>query len=258
MAKKLAFLFLIYDEINHEELWYNFFKNIDKSKYSIYIYYKYQKPLKYFEEYKLCNCIPTIHGTISIVHAHNILIKAALQDLDNYKFINVSQACIPFKSFDYIYDFLTKDNFAHFNVAPQKQCLPRCISVLDNLPHYRIYKSSNWFILNRSLAELVNTNDKFIDYFKDVRNPEQHFFITMVYDYWRHKEIIATDNLAEGATTFTNWQDMNYKYPSQKNLKNYKNISNNELQYLLDAPCLFGRKFDKGCFRKEQLKMFRF
>lgn len=64
--KKISFLFLIYDEINHEELWYNFFKDIDTSKYSIYIHYKDNKPLKYFEKYKLDYCVPTEWGGLFI------------------------------------------------------------------------------------------------------------------------------------------------------------------------------------------------
>ena len=43
--KKIAFCFLIYDTINHEELWNNFFKNVDPAKYNIYIHYKYNKQL---------------------------------------------------------------------------------------------------------------------------------------------------------------------------------------------------------------------
>ena len=48
--KKIAFCFLIYDIINHEELWNIFFKNVDANKYTIYIHYKFNKPLKYFEK----------------------------------------------------------------------------------------------------------------------------------------------------------------------------------------------------------------
>jgi hypothetical protein len=42
--KKLAFCFLIYDVINHEELWKLFFDRVDPSKYSIYIHYKTNTP----------------------------------------------------------------------------------------------------------------------------------------------------------------------------------------------------------------------
>jgi hypothetical protein len=48
--KKIAFLFLIYDIINLEELWNKFFLNVDKNKYTIYIHYK-RKMCKYYENY---------------------------------------------------------------------------------------------------------------------------------------------------------------------------------------------------------------
>ena len=51
--RKIAFCFLIYDKINNEELWHEFFKNADQNKYSIYVHYKVDKPFKYFEKYKL-------------------------------------------------------------------------------------------------------------------------------------------------------------------------------------------------------------
>ena len=51
--KKIAFCFVIYDIINYEELWNMFFQNVDTNKYNIYIHYKTNTPLKYFEKYKL-------------------------------------------------------------------------------------------------------------------------------------------------------------------------------------------------------------
>jgi hypothetical protein len=59
--KKLAFCFLIYDEINHEELWNIFFKNIDKNKYNIYIHYKSNKPLIFFDKNKEDNIIKEVY-----------------------------------------------------------------------------------------------------------------------------------------------------------------------------------------------------
>ena len=39
--------------INHEDLWYEFFKNIDIINMTFFIYFKTNTPLKYFENYKL-------------------------------------------------------------------------------------------------------------------------------------------------------------------------------------------------------------
>ena len=43
--KKIAFLFLIYDIINFEDIWNIFFLNVDTNKYNIYIHYKHDKLL---------------------------------------------------------------------------------------------------------------------------------------------------------------------------------------------------------------------
>ena len=70
--KVLGLCFLIYDKINHEELWNTFFKNVNINKYNIYIHYKNDVPLKFFEKYKLTNCIPTTYADISLVKAQNM------------------------------------------------------------------------------------------------------------------------------------------------------------------------------------------
>ncbi len=75
--KKIAFCFLIYDSINHEELWNNFFANADRNKYTIYIHYKENLPLKHFEDNKIKNSIPTAWGDKSLVKASNLLFRTA-------------------------------------------------------------------------------------------------------------------------------------------------------------------------------------
>jgi len=247
---KIAFLFLIYDKINKEEYWNKFFKDVDPSKYSIYIHYKTNKPLKFFEKYKLKNCIPTEYGGITLIHAHNVLFQEAYKDPDNYKFINLSGACIPFKSFDFIYNFLTKDEKGYFNTTPQSQCFPRCNNLLQFYPKEVIQKSANWFILNRDLVEILALKDKkYIDTrYKDIKASEEHYFITEIYYNNIRYQIVETMNFAEKATTFTNWKGYDYKYVNKEDgVKNYKYITKEEWEYLKESPCLFGRKFYPEC-----------
>ena len=145
--RKIAFCFLIYDQIIHEDLWDFFFKNIDPNKYSIYIHYKTNSPLKYFEKYKLTNCIETRYENHTIPLAYNILFRAAYDDIDNYKFMNLSDSCIPMKSFDYIYNQLTNDSLGYFNTCPQRHCGGYCDSL--------IYKGEEfWKKLGWDRAEL--------------------------------------------------------------------------------------------------------
>ena len=256
--KKIGLCFLIYDKINHEELWYNWLKNVDKSKYNIYIHYKENKPMKYFEQYKLENCIPTKYADVSLIHAHNILFSAALND-NCYKIVSLSQACIPLKSFYYVYDFLTKDNMGHFNVAKPDTCFPRCNNLLNYYNKANIQKSSNWFILNKEHCEIVTSVDTdTIDKKYKFTSPEEHYFITTIYDSNQQHNLIETANLSADATTFTGWNDMT-NYKSFKDSKitgapnNYKYICSEELTYLIQSKSLFGRKFLENCGGLERL-----
>ena len=243
--KKIAFCFLIYDIINHEELWYIFLKNINMNKYNIYIHYKFNKPLKYFEKYKLNNCIITEYGDISLVKAQNLLLQEALKDNNNH-FIFISNSCIPFKSFEYIYNNLN-ENYSYFNIAPHALCFPRCNPILNFIDKKYIQKAGQWCILNRKHAEIMLNKNDYIKWFNYSFAPDEHCYITNIFYNNLQDEIITTPNLSNNATTFINWSDMNYKYPSTEGLKNYSSITEEELIYLMNSKCLFGRKFSVEC-----------
>jgi hypothetical protein len=246
--KKVAFLFLIYDILNLEELWHFFFKNVDKNKYTIYIHYKNDIPLKYFEEYKLQNCIETIYANISLVCAQNILLQEALKDENNEHFIFLSNSCVPFKNFEFIYNKLSVDK-SYFNIMPQGQCFPRCDYLLNHIERKNIQKSSQWCILNRKHSNIMisyQTCD-YIKLYKNIYAPDEICYITNIFINNLQDEIITTPNVANDATTFTNWEGMDYKFPSNRGLKNYTFISEEEILHLINSNCLFGRKFNREC-----------
>ena len=262
---KIAFLFLIYDVINHENIWFQFFNGISKNKYNIYIHYKTDDTLEFFNDYKLNinKTINTKYADISIVKAQNILIKEALKDKNNKHFIFLSGSCIPLKSFNYIYNYLDV-KYSYFHIADPDDCFPNCKVALKYIPKIHINKSSQWCILNRLHSELLikggestDSANNYLIWFKDTYAPDELCYISYLsYIYNKNgsdllsKEIISTSYTSspEVATTFANWEDMNYKYASERELKNYKNISEEELEYLLRSKSLFGRKFKPSCY----------
>jgi hypothetical protein len=247
--KKIAFCFLIYDMINQEELWNIFFKNIDPEKYRIYIHYKTNRRLKYFEKYKLQSCIETKYADKSLTLAGNLLFREAFQDSDNFKFILISGSCVPFKSFDTIYEFLINDHYGYLNTCPQEQCFPNCNSLLSVIEKPHIGKAHQWIILNRLLVEkLCFDKDHIINtIFSSIYAPEEYFYYTYIKILGLEDEVKTTVNAANEATTITNWAGMDYKYVTNRSIKNYTNISQEEIEYLLKSPCLFGRKFLREC-----------
>jgi len=250
--KKIAFCFLIYDKINNEEIWYNYFKNIDKNKYNIYIHYKENKPLTYFEKYKLNKIIKTEWCSESLVKAQNILLKKAMQDVDNQHFIFISNSCIPLKSFNYIYNSLNK-NKSYFNKA----------NSLYKMNKFKLYKASQWCILNRTHSNVILNNiimqNEIFSFLKNKGCPDEYVYLTILFNKNLQNDLVITSNKSADAITFTGWPDMeNYKiFEKTKLSKNqpntYKHICLEELVYLINSNSLFGRKFEDNCSGLENL-----
>jgi hypothetical protein len=219
--------------------------------------------LKYFENYRLKQCIDTQWADISLVHASNILFRTAYNDdSDNYKFVLVSNSCIPLKSFSHIYNQLTQDNKSYFNLFPKEQIDVQSIGgvtkqneLLKRIPREKIGKSHQWTILNRTIVEKVAfINKKEIDeLFYGVLAPDEFYYLTMTKltkaDTEDSIKYFHNDPLA---TTFTFWRGMNYKYEHDIDgtLFTFHEIDEDELNYLLESYPLFGRKFTENTLVK--------
>jgi hypothetical protein len=257
--KKIAFLFLIYDRIDHEDIWYEFFKNDLHDRHSIYIHYKYDRHLEYLENCKLTRCIDTKWGDISLVQAQNLLLIEAMKDELNDRFVFCSGTCVPLKSFEHFYRTIDP-NVSYFNMCPDRECFPRCQRATQFIDKQYIKKASQWCILKRKHVELILSTDKYIEWFRDTIGDE-HCYITYLHILKLENEIIKTYNGAEYATTFTNWSNISYIYPETSNvvkLKNYIYIEKEELDHLLKSPCLIGRKFLKKCDMSELKKIIKY
>ena len=248
--KVLGLCFLIYDVINHEKLWYYWLKNVDKKKYRIYIHYKNNVELKYFEKYKLNNCIETKYGEYTITLAQNLMMKEGIDVCSHFIFL--SGSCIPLKSFDSIYDELTV-NRSYFNKAPNKQCFPRCNNVLKYLNKEFIRKANtNSIICNEHAKKIIDNEHFATKYFRRVISADEHIHISILYYLKLKNELILTPNTSySGATTFAPWSDMKdyklYKDSIKTNSYTYVHISKKEIDELIKGKCLFARKFNLNC-----------
>ncbi len=179
--------------------------------------------------------------------AFNVLLRHALEDTDNENFIFLSGACVPFKGFDYIYNNLHL-NYSYFNIAPHSACFPRCNNALKYLEKQCIQKASLWCILNKKHSNIMlKDEENCMKWFDACENSDEHCYITTIFYNNLQDEIISTPNIAKDATTFVNWQGMDYKYPSYFGLKNYSVITKEEIMYLLQSKSFFRRKFNKDC-----------
>ena len=263
-SKKIAFLFLIKDKINKEELWHNFFNNVDRNKYSIYIHYKDDIKLKYFDEYKLKKTIPTEWGDISLVQAQKLLLKEAFKDETNYKFIFISDSCMPIKNFNYVYNFLTQNNNSYFNFETVYKKYNKIL-----------YKTSQWCILNINHTNIIINDNTEIDFYikNNIFASDEIYFLTTIRKYLNNNIIINKE--PKNFTTHVVWRDKfiglikindfhniykkyksNIKFPifGSPSPGTYIKFDDNELNYLInDTNCLFFRKVTSDTILNEKI-----
>lgn len=255
---KIAFLFLIYDRINLEKAWLDFFNSADPNKYTIAIHPKSLKDVKlspFFQRFVIPEHVETSYAHISLVKAQNLLLSSALRDPLNMKMILLSGACIPVKSFDTIYSLLTRDNLSYINLfVIQDSAIGRCETVRPFIHRKHFKKQSQWCILNRHHATILTTRLEYLSWFKDVFAPDEHCYITFL-SHLGEISNLKLISMAEATdtTTFTLWKSepQNYPFKSSKDQikepHTYSSISLDELRYLIQSKCLFARKFNPDC-----------
>jgi hypothetical protein len=107
--KKIAFLFLIIDNPNFPKIWDYYFKG-NEDKINIYIHPKYPEKHTWKPECIIKNLQPTAWGFI--VGAYLELFKVACNDNSNYKFITISESCIPVRPFSDLYKNIILNNLS--------------------------------------------------------------------------------------------------------------------------------------------------
>lgn len=256
---KIALLFLTIGNLYHEGHWQDFLKN-NEQRYTLYIHSK--EPLSDTSPFKKHEIPAKLETTwANTMRAQIELLREALKDPANEKFIFLSESTIPFLGFDTIYNTV---------MATPKSIFPYCTNVhIDESRsgtfwHYHNYqpnrnfypipekfqhKNPQWVILNRKHAQLMVDDKVFIAIFDRYICDNEHYPSTFLaikgllesevvnqqttYDDW----IATTSN--SHPFTFTDLTD-------QRQSKLITQVLQKKL-YCQRFLYLFGRKFDKGC-----------
>lgn len=156
----LAFLYLTYDNPNKTVNY------LIKNGFNIYIHPKNIVDDKY-KKYVIKNIIQTQWAKFSIVEATINLLKEAIKNEDNKYFILCSQ------------DSFLLQNKNMLNKYNEKLSSFNYINSYQNL-----YKTSQWWILNRIDAEIIcTTENKYKNIFKNIKlqgAPDENYFLSVL------------------------------------------------------------------------------
>ena len=262
--KKIAFLFLILDNPNFPKIWNKYFRN-HKDKYSIYIHPKYPEKTTWKKKHIIHNLKNTQWGFIT--EAYIELLKTAITDPDNYKFVTISESCVPIQSFENFYNKATEDprswiksmKISYYNLKTR-------INTQTTKPKPNHFlKNYARFCLNRNhVSQLLSKNNE-LQFFHKMHVGDE-FFLSVLYplkntrdfavtfDDWDYviKEGYKIKNEIKKLYLIPNSKDRSSKIKELQNkysniMKNPKMITNvqDDLEQIKNCDSYFYRKFSK-------------
>ncbi|CAI8594546.1 unnamed protein product [Vicia faba] len=158
---KIAFLFIARNRLPLEMVWDAFFRG-GNNNFSILVHPRPGFVLNeattrssYFLNRQVNNSIQVDWGEASMIEAERILLRHALGDPLNDRFVFLSDSCIPLYNFSYTYDYIMStptsfvDSFADTKGGRYN---PKMDPVI---PVYNWRKGSQWAVLTRKHAKVV-------------------------------------------------------------------------------------------------------
>jgi Core-2/I-Branching enzyme len=243
---KIAFLFLTIGPVYHQHLWRTFLQGHEEH-YTIYAHAKNDIPAdNILFSYQIPTKLPTTWS--NTMRAQIALLKEALKDPDNTKFIFISETTIPLATFDIVYQRVLQTPHSIFMYRPNPHIIEGSATFdpsrnLQPIPAELQYKCYQWVVLNREHAQLMVEDTYYIAIAEQHRLDNEHYPATllachnllheveqksMTYVYWPAKAITR----AAHPYSFVNFED-----PAELALAT-KAINNGYL---------FMRKIDKAC-----------
>jgi hypothetical protein len=277
---KIAFLFLTYNNLKRPDIWNKFFdienNNNDiisssntfaSSKYSnkFTIYNHAKEPENVTDILLKGKHIPehieTCWGCFGTVEANILMMKEAMKDSLNTKFILVSESCIPIVSFDKFYNEIMKDDKSRFKMWDNNNTIHRYNDIVetDILVNNFVKHNGQGIILNRYHLELlVNSLSKYKNNWKNMGCVDEHYFGNIL----KQLDLDFDINNNSKNSMFNSWlkdeldinkicNDNSYEsickthHKGTKSSSTFENISNKAIDELRTKNYLLARKVDK-------------
>ena len=238
---KIAFLFLIIDDINHPDIWIKYFEN-NLDKINIYVHPKHPENVKtpWLKKHIIKNLVHTEWGFIT--NAYYNLFEEAFKNEDNIKFVTISESCLPLQPFKKLYnDIFTKNDirtsFVKFLPVTRYDMIRR----IQNQPNYKMFKSyvkhyARFCLSRYHVDKLLKLHNEF-KFFNNM-NVGDEFFLTMIhakpnFDFFKDYEITYDDwdyIVNERETINAEIKKMYELIESQKYSQKVNNIITNEIE----------------------------
>lgn len=189
---KIAYLFIARNRLPLDLVWDAFFKADKEENFSIYIHsrpgFLFNKATTrsaYFYDRQISDSIQVDWGEATMILAERILLRNALEDPNNQRFVFLSDSCIPLYNISYTYDYImsTPNSFVDsFADTKDGRYNPKMDPVV---PVHNWRKGSQWVVLTRKHAEVVVKDDAVLPVF------QMHCKRKSLPEFWRDHPLPA-------------------------------------------------------------------
>jgi hypothetical protein len=232
--QKIAHLFLVRSNLNHEEIWKKYFAG-HEAEYSIYAHAKWPEQVvsPLIRGALIEPHCKTHWGHISLVEAELLLLREALKEKQNKFFLLHSEACVPIRSFAFVHRRLFRcgQSWLYF----LRGDLGRYGKVNHAaIPENCFFKSSQFFCLTRDHAEYILEQGN-PEHWCESLCPDEHYFPTILTAGGKQNECFHQ------ALTFAEWNLRRRESPAGPTT--FHELLPADVENLIQTPALFARKF---------------
>lgn len=229
---KVAYLFLVYGDINQPQLWERYFGDADESQYLICCHPadRVATTTPFLKDNTIPFWVSTGWGTLGLIIAQLELLRFALRDPQAQRFCLCSDTCVPIKRFQTTYDLLFEHDKSW--MYTHHKFLSRTAKV-KNIPAKHHMKNSQWVMLNRRHAEqLVRFN--FLSDFVQCIIPDEHYVGTVL------THLGEQENILQREQTSVHWSKITQV---QMSPIEHSVVTNEFIDTWKQSEALFARKF---------------
>eukprot|EP01006_Ploeotia_vitrea_P057856 TRINITY_DN68380_c0_g1_i1.p1 TRINITY_DN68380_c0_g1~~TRINITY_DN68380_c0_g1_i1.p1 ORF type:complete len:316 (-),score=17.85 TRINITY_DN68380_c0_g1_i1:60-1007(-) len=236
---KLGFIFLTRGNHNQGKLWETYLAN-NMHKVAIKVHPKHPDAIS--QSFLVPNIIDdrvdTAWGEVGLIRATLNLLKEVFRDPNVNMAVLLSEACIPIKPFEFVYNKLAQSEKSWFIWQDADHMLPEFMERrVETIPKAMWMHHAQWMAITRKHAELVlEFSSEYLPMFRGSFTSDEHFFLTVL-------NLVGVDvqsEVQDRCVTFTNWRDS-----AEKGIHpvTYTNLTVADVQKFRASECLFARKF---------------
>ncbi len=226
---QIALLFLTVGEINHANLWEKQLK--DDERFSIYVHSKSPIQHPFFAPRRIVKIVPTSWS--NHMNAWQELLKEAVKDERNKKFVFLSDSCVPLRPLEDTYHALIQDDRAYMCFRAPWWSKTSSREVVE-LPEEHRWGNGEWVILNRRYALMIAQDETVIKYVAqhDLDVEAYPSSLLSVHGCLHNADILCQES------TFANWDKGSshpYQYQGADHPYLFKDDSVKNVELLLEA-----------------------